>query len=150
MNQTVPICNRLKQERQRLGLNQTEFGESGGVTKKTQMLYESGERTPSADYLAAIAALGVDVLFVVTGIPTDPYTLARIKELALVAKSMGGAVAEQFGKDIQQALPEQQKEQRRQARYNELVLLLGQCPEEDLDAVLGIARQLHQARSGVK
>ena len=90
------------------------------------------------------------MLFVVTGIPTDPYTLARIKELALVAKSMGGAVAEQFGKDIQQALPEQQKEQRRQARYNELVLLLGQCPEEDLDAVLGIARQLHQARSGVK
>lgn len=67
MVQTVSIGGRLREERQRLGMNQTEFGEIGGVTKKTQMLYESGDRLPDAAYLAAAAHAGVDVLFVLTG-----------------------------------------------------------------------------------
>ncbi|WP_228529943.1 XRE family transcriptional regulator [Diaphorobacter caeni] len=48
-------------------MSQTTFGEVGGVTKKTQMLYEGGERTPDASYLAAAAGAGVDVRYVVTG-----------------------------------------------------------------------------------
>lgn len=37
------------------------------MTKKTQMLYESGERSPDAAYLSALAAAGVDILYVLTG-----------------------------------------------------------------------------------
>lgn len=67
MNQSVFIGERLREERTRLGMSQPSFGEIGGVTKKTQMLYEGSERFPDAQYLAAVAASGVDVLYVLTG-----------------------------------------------------------------------------------
>jgi transcriptional regulator with XRE-family HTH domain len=58
---------RLKEERERLGLNQEAFGAVGGVKKLAQFNYESGKRSPDADYLAAIAKIGVDVLYLITG-----------------------------------------------------------------------------------
>ncbi|TDQ92405.1 helix-turn-helix domain-containing protein [Paraburkholderia silvatlantica] len=67
---------RLKQERRRLGMNQTEFASAGGVQKQAQFTYEKGLRYPDASYLAGIAEVGVDVLYLLTGRPSDPSTLA--------------------------------------------------------------------------
>lgn len=53
-----------------MGLSQRAFGEIGGVEANAQGKYESGDRAPKADYLAAVAAKGVDVLYVLTGTPT--------------------------------------------------------------------------------
>jgi transcriptional regulator with XRE-family HTH domain len=64
------IGSRLRKERERLGLSQRAFGEIGGVEANAQGKYESGDRAPKADYLAAVAARGVDVLLVLTGLPT--------------------------------------------------------------------------------
>lgn len=61
------IGERLREERERLGLNQGAFGELGGVKANAQGNYEKGERYPDAAYLAAVAEQGVDVLYVVTG-----------------------------------------------------------------------------------
>lgn len=61
------IGDRLKEERQRLGLNQSDFAALAGVAKNSQLNYEKGERSPDAEYLAAIAEKGVDVLYVVAG-----------------------------------------------------------------------------------
>lgn len=61
------LSSRLSEERKRIGLNQTEFGKIAGVTKTSQGNYESGERSPNADYLQAISAMGVDVQYVLTG-----------------------------------------------------------------------------------
>lgn len=61
------IGERLKIERQRLGLSQEEFAAAGGVQRRAQIRYEAGERNPDAEYLAALPAMGVDVLFVLTG-----------------------------------------------------------------------------------
>lgn len=58
---------RLREERERLGFSQTDLAEVGGVTRKTQFNYESGERYPDAAYLGALASVGFDVLYVVTG-----------------------------------------------------------------------------------
>lgn len=58
---------RLREERQRMGLNQADFGGIGGVKKGAQLKYESGERMPDALYLSAIADAGVDVNYVLTG-----------------------------------------------------------------------------------
>jgi transcriptional regulator with XRE-family HTH domain len=58
---------RLRAERERLGLSQSAFGEIGGVQKRAQINYEAGERQPDAAYLAAIAAAGADVLYILTG-----------------------------------------------------------------------------------
>lgn len=61
------IGDRLREERDRLGLSQAAFGEIGGVKANAQGNYEKGERFPDAGYLAAVSAVGVDVLYVVTG-----------------------------------------------------------------------------------
>lgn len=63
----MTIGERLKEERSRLGMNQTDIGALGGVGKTTQINYEKGNGVPDARYLAAVAEKGVDVLYVVTG-----------------------------------------------------------------------------------
>ena len=79
------IGYRLRKERERLGLSQRAFGEIGGVEANAQGKYESGDRAPKADYLAAVAAKGVDVLYVLTGTPTpipvDNLSVAEEKVL---------------------------------------------------------------------
>jgi transcriptional regulator with XRE-family HTH domain len=64
--------NRLREERQRLGLNQTEFAEIAGVQKRAQVNYEAGERAPDTNYMTAIAAAGADVLYILTGERSQP------------------------------------------------------------------------------
>ena len=59
---------RLREERQRLGLNQTEFAALADVQKQAQLKYEKGDRSPDANYLAAIAVAGADVQYIVTGV----------------------------------------------------------------------------------
>ena len=59
--------DRLKEERERLGLSQTDFGAIGGVQKLAQINYEKGPRVPDLTYLAGISAAGADVLYIVTG-----------------------------------------------------------------------------------
>ncbi|AFO45901.1 MULTISPECIES: helix-turn-helix domain-containing protein [Pseudomonas] len=67
MNEIGP---RLREERERLGMTQRVFGDIGGVEPNAQGKYESGERTPRLDYLAALATRGVDALYVLSGLRT--------------------------------------------------------------------------------
>lgn len=75
------IGDRLREERERLGLSQGAFGEIGGVKANAQGNYEKGERFPDAAYLAAVSVEGVDVLYVVTGerkpLPADSLSTAE-------------------------------------------------------------------------
>jgi len=61
------ITQRLREERIRLGLTQQTLATAGGVLVNAQNTYERGVRVPNAIYLANIAKIGVDVLYVVTG-----------------------------------------------------------------------------------
>jgi transcriptional regulator with XRE-family HTH domain len=61
------IGERLREEREKSGKNQTEFGALGGVLKGAQINYEQDKRQPDAAYLSSIAADGVDVLYILTG-----------------------------------------------------------------------------------
>lgn len=58
---------RLRQERQRTGLNQKDFGSKNGVTLDSQNRYETGKNQPNAEYLATLAQNGIDVLYILTG-----------------------------------------------------------------------------------
>lgn len=58
---------RLKEERERKGMNQADFAALGGVGKLAQLRYEKGDRSPSAEYLDLIAGHGVDVGYLLTG-----------------------------------------------------------------------------------
>lgn len=80
----MSIGERLKEERVRLGLNQTDFAELAGVRKNAQSNYEKDERAPDARYLAAVAAAGVDVLYVVTGMRAETAAGLAPEEAALL------------------------------------------------------------------
>ena len=69
------IGARLKEERMRVGMSQAEIAALGGLSNKTQLSYESDARSPDANYLAALAKVGVDVLYVITGVRALPSTM---------------------------------------------------------------------------
>ncbi|WP_449431985.1 helix-turn-helix domain-containing protein [Pseudomonas putida] len=76
---------RLREERERLGMTQRVFGDIGGVEPNAQGKYESGERTPRLDYLAALVAKGVDALYVLSGTRTPaPLDSLMADELHLL------------------------------------------------------------------
>lgn len=99
----MDICNRLREERERLKLSQVALGEIGGIKKLAQINYESGKRTPDAQYLQAISRIGVDVLYVLTGersaagaLTSDErqmLDLFRAAPLAVKAAAMGALEA---------------------------------------------------------
>ncbi|MFX5344345.1 helix-turn-helix transcriptional regulator, partial [Acinetobacter baumannii] len=51
----------------RLGYTQPVFAELAGTTKKSQIDYEKDLTQPKAGYLAAIAEVGADIGYIVTG-----------------------------------------------------------------------------------
>lgn len=79
---THNFCDRLKEERERLGFTQEAFGAIGGVKKLAQLKYEKGERSPDANYLAAISKVGADVLYLLAGARTEA-TIGGEEELLL-------------------------------------------------------------------
>lgn len=81
---------RLREERQRLGLTQAQIGEAGGVKTRAQIYYESGERSPDTQYLAAVSKLGVDVQYVITGhrCAAGPRREDRLDEIRESARAL--------------------------------------------------------------
>lgn len=80
------IGSRLTEERKRLGLTMTAFGQIGGVTGTSQKNYEEGIRYPSADYLQKLYESGVDIMYVVTGHrDTSNETLTSLEEELVIA-----------------------------------------------------------------
>lgn len=113
----VLIGERLKEERDRLGLTQEHMAGRLNITQKTQGLYERGQRMPNAEYLAAMAALGCDVLYVLTGQrtaqPVEPLSVresrmlenyrALAEEDKTVIQRMAGALAQSVNTDSESA-----------------------------------------------
>lgn len=53
-------------------MSQPALAEIGRVTMRSQRNYEKDERSPDAIYLAAIAAAGADVRYILTGLRDTP------------------------------------------------------------------------------
>lgn len=58
---------RLKEERQRLGKNQLEFAQAGGVGRLSQIQYENETTSPTTRYLSGIANIGADLTYLLLG-----------------------------------------------------------------------------------
>nr|WP_295782181.1 helix-turn-helix transcriptional regulator [Rhodoferax sp.] len=63
----MQTCERIKSERKRLGYSQTEFADIAHATRGTVSNWESGVGSPDVVALGALANVGLDVLYVVTG-----------------------------------------------------------------------------------
>lgn len=61
------VGSRLRSERERLRLNQEDFGSLAGVTRNSQQTYEAGKRPFSVSYLLALKEHRVDIVYVLVG-----------------------------------------------------------------------------------
>lgn len=81
----MTLANRLRSERINLGLTQTQLAVLAGIQANAQGHYESGFRTPRADYLGALNGIGMDVQFILMGvrapIPTATAALSQGESL---------------------------------------------------------------------
>ncbi|NNH95848.1 XRE family transcriptional regulator [Pasteurella multocida] len=78
------VGERLKNEREKLKLTQEQLGAIGGVKRLAQANYESGKRIPDARYLAEIAKVGMDIMYVLFGERAN--TAINDEELLLLHK----------------------------------------------------------------
>jgi len=67
----MAIGDRLREERERLRLSQADFAEKAGIHRNTQVRYEKGKTEPETGYLESIKAIGVDVDYVLFGLPNS-------------------------------------------------------------------------------
>lgn len=58
---------RLREERERMGLTQTAMAEIGGVKRTTQHIYETDIRVPDLNYLTLVKDAGADLSYLVLG-----------------------------------------------------------------------------------
>lgn len=70
---------RLRSERERLGLTQQAMADAAGVRREMWSKYERGVAVPGGDVFEALADLHVDLMFVLTG---DYLSVAQAKAVA--------------------------------------------------------------------
>jgi len=109
----MSMGRRLAEERKRLRLNQTDFAALAGLQISAQTNYENDRRQPDAKYLAAIAAAGADVNYILTGVRAaalapdeaallDNYRHAP-KDQQDILKATSAAFAKSKGKKLKDA-----------------------------------------------
>ena len=63
----LTVGDRLRAERERIGLSQVALGTACGVKKNTQLNYEKNITSPSVSYLLEAQKKGIDVWYVIEG-----------------------------------------------------------------------------------
>ena len=63
----MTLGERLREERNRLGMSQPAFAALAGTTKQTLFSWESGKTAPDGFQMSALSAHGVDLLYVLAG-----------------------------------------------------------------------------------
>ena len=61
------FSERLKEAREQVPLTQDEIALKTGIPKRTYCAYEAGEIAPSAKLLTALAIMGMDISYLLTG-----------------------------------------------------------------------------------
>ncbi len=77
------LGERLKLERERLGFTQPAFAELAGAKKRTLIDWEKAVSSPTAVQLAAFAAAGADVLYILTGKSSSAHLLSSEEQTML-------------------------------------------------------------------
>jgi transcriptional regulator with XRE-family HTH domain len=78
------LKNRLKEERERLGLTQEAFSAVAGAKRRTLVDWEKGVSSPTAAQMSLLSEIGVDVYYVLTGQRIGLATTLSARESALV------------------------------------------------------------------
>jgi len=105
----MSIGQRLKEERERIGLSQEQLGIVGGVKKLAQFRYENGDTYPNAQYLTEVVKIGIDVNYVLFGVRSNAELTSEEQQLLetfraappAVRQFMLGGIASSTGMKIE-------------------------------------------------
>jgi len=109
----MSLGQRLKEERERLGLTIVAFADVAGAKKNTVIDWQKDVSSPPAVKLSALAEVGVDVLYVLTGQrsqaapPPEPSITLNRKERAFW--DMFKELDEQDQREIYQDIKEKKR-----------------------------------------
>ena len=94
------IGRRIRRERERLALRPDHLAEAAGLTDTEQIHFEADAATPPTDYFAAIAALGLDIRYVITGVrayPISPDEFDLLRHYRAASPDVRAAVLSALG-----------------------------------------------------
>lgn len=117
---TTTIGGRLRAERTRLSLNQTEAADALGVGRSAYVHYEFGRSVPDANALMKAQSLGMDLWWIVTGVRHTDEAIDHLNLEAL--KSVALAVTD-FNKGQDLNLTSQQENELIRVLYKQFVQL---------------------------
>jgi len=108
---TPSISSRFSDERSRLGLSQQNLAELCGSNRKSIARYEGGENVPGGEMLAAFAAAGADVLYILTGQRAVPVESSLSREEECLLDNYRNTAPEYQGciQDVSAAMAQQGK-----------------------------------------
>lgn len=96
----MEVHDRIKSERERLGLTQPGVASLTQVGKTTVINWEKGASSPTALQLEALSQAGFDVLYVVTGLRSQALTAQASLPPRLQALVSNYEAADESGKRI--------------------------------------------------
>ena len=137
------IGDRLKEERERLGLTQPAFAEIAGVSKRTVIDWQNGVSSPTATQLAALMAAGLDGAYLLTGLRARTYR--RMGAIGVASDLLQNAGApKEVGEALMPALVDLISESGADLSGDEEALLnyYRRCTENDQQQVLRLAERL--------
>jgi transcriptional regulator with XRE-family HTH domain len=91
------VAIRIRKERQRLGLSQSELGLAVGSDHTAVNNWENAGKAPDLVHLSLFASIGADVLYILTGTRTSPAAATH-------AQTMAGCSVEILSKEEQALL----------------------------------------------
>lgn len=80
--------NRLKEERKRIRLSQTELADIADTGRLTQYQYEQEVRSPNIKYLSAISSVGIDLAYLLYGVRTEDALLSLQEKNEIEKKAL--------------------------------------------------------------
>ncbi len=129
---TNSIGDRLRAERTRLSLNQSEAADALGVGRSAYVHYEFGRSVPDANALMRAQSLGMDLWWIVTGVRHADEAIDHMNLEAL--KSVTLAVTD-FNKSQDLKLTSEQENELIRVLYKQFVQL-GANSNDDLKTLL--------------
>ena len=105
------FSGRLVAERERLRLTQIDLRARLGVSKASQIRYESGDSSPDVEYLAGLDAIGVDVMYLLTGVRSSEGLSDELQNLIAAyldadeptQQAVFGVLVARFSDDVRRA-----------------------------------------------
>ena len=119
---------RLREERERLGLTQTQFADVGNASKRSVTDWEQGKLHPNGEFLALLSERGADINYIFTGernitklSQNESTVLTEIRQLDDIGK--GGLIQFLLHENVRRfanATPTEGREQQREAQLVDL------------------------------